>query len=334
VYFKYSSFNSLFRHLPSTKYSPQSEHIRTIIKARGISYPNVTGKTFAVFRVDAQHHLVSLVSMIYPSPDWFVGISGLELCLSNGSWVEQKVISLYPFDAGTDAGMTYISPDQPSIPKETIKRIKPNNPNDPRSPFYDLENKEMKPLAKLYLSRQRLYEKNCDNLVAAQDSQSADCAVGKWGEWSTCNSQCGKKGRRSRQRYYLNPQMAYQKNCRKKLTDHEECYGSRDICDEDDFGVEEDYVEENPDPKCTLTEWSLFGECSMKCGRGQKSRTRRYKIRKNHKKCFKMYPVELEQFVDCLGLKCKPGDPMVTSLKKPKVKKVKFILFSFSNLAC
>jgi len=42
----------------------ESEHIRTIIKARGISYPNVTGKTFAVFRVDKMHHLISLVSMI------------------------------------------------------------------------------------------------------------------------------------------------------------------------------------------------------------------------------------------------------------------------------
>ncbi|KAG8231525.1 hypothetical protein J437_LFUL008066 [Ladona fulva] len=42
----------------------QSEHIRTIIKARGISYPNVTGKTFAVFRVDKKHHLMSLVSML------------------------------------------------------------------------------------------------------------------------------------------------------------------------------------------------------------------------------------------------------------------------------
>lgn len=42
----------------------QSQNIRTIIKARGISYPNVTGKTFAVFRVDSKHHLISLVSMI------------------------------------------------------------------------------------------------------------------------------------------------------------------------------------------------------------------------------------------------------------------------------
>lgn len=86
----------------------QSEHIRTIIKARGIAYPNVTGKTFAVFRVDSNHHLISLVSMVDPSPDWIVGVSGLELCLPNCSWVENKVHNLYPWDAGTDSGPSYM----------------------------------------------------------------------------------------------------------------------------------------------------------------------------------------------------------------------------------
>lgn len=86
----------------------QSDHIRTIIKARGVSYPNITGKTFAVFRVDNKHHLMSIVSMIDPSPDWIVGVSGLELCLRNCSWVESKVLNLYPWDIGTDDGITYL----------------------------------------------------------------------------------------------------------------------------------------------------------------------------------------------------------------------------------
>lgn len=85
----------------------QSDQIRTIIKARGITFPNITGKTFAVFRVDSQHHLISLVSKIDPSPDWIVGVSGLDLCLSNGTWVESKVHNLYPWDAGTDGGPSY-----------------------------------------------------------------------------------------------------------------------------------------------------------------------------------------------------------------------------------
>ena len=39
----------------------ESRHIRTIIKARGLWFPNVNGKTFAVFRTDRKNHLVSLV---------------------------------------------------------------------------------------------------------------------------------------------------------------------------------------------------------------------------------------------------------------------------------
>lgn len=141
----------------------ESEHIRTIIKARGISYPNVTGKTFAVFRVDRKNHLMSLVSMIDPSPDWIVGVSGLELCLANGSWVEQVQLNLYPFDVGTDSGLTYIAPDQPTNPQEPIRKLSSSFPNTDQSPFFDPTGEPMKPLAKLSLVRQRLYEKSCED---------------------------------------------------------------------------------------------------------------------------------------------------------------------------
>lgn len=73
-----------------------------------MTHPNVTGKTFAVFRVDSKNHLISLVSMIDPSPDWIVGVAGLELCNLNCSWVEYKKLNLYPWDVGTDSGITYI----------------------------------------------------------------------------------------------------------------------------------------------------------------------------------------------------------------------------------
>ena len=47
----------------------ESQHIRTIIKARGLWYPNVNGKTFAVFRTDKRNHLVSLVSNLQFPPE-------------------------------------------------------------------------------------------------------------------------------------------------------------------------------------------------------------------------------------------------------------------------
>lgn len=59
-----------------------------------------------------------------------------------------------------DSGPTYTSPNEPTNPREFIRRIRTDSPNDPRSPFYD-PNSNMKPLARLYISRQRLYEKNC-----------------------------------------------------------------------------------------------------------------------------------------------------------------------------
>lgn len=42
-----------------------------------------------------------------PSPDWIVGVPGFELCFANCTWLEEKVINLYPWDIGTDAGPSY-----------------------------------------------------------------------------------------------------------------------------------------------------------------------------------------------------------------------------------
>ena len=46
--------------------------------------------------------------MVAPSPDWFVGVSGLPL-FENGQWVEERRIDLVPWDAGTDSGTTFES---------------------------------------------------------------------------------------------------------------------------------------------------------------------------------------------------------------------------------
>jgi hypothetical protein len=52
--------NKLVYNFPSL----QSENIRTIIKARGLAYPNVTGRTSTIFRVDRKNNLFSFVSRI------------------------------------------------------------------------------------------------------------------------------------------------------------------------------------------------------------------------------------------------------------------------------
>jgi len=90
-----------------------------IISGSGIN-PS-PGSTSGTFKVSENFPLVSLVTMIAPSPDWFVGVDSLSL-YGNDSFVDEKTIVLYAYDAGTDSGANYTSPDEPTdLPVEIFK---------------------------------------------------------------------------------------------------------------------------------------------------------------------------------------------------------------------
>lgn len=74
------------------------------------------------FSVSTMHPLLTLVSMIAPSPDWFVGVSGLPLRTQNG-WVNSLSVDLFAFDAGTDSGSSYTAADQATQPPSTISAL-------------------------------------------------------------------------------------------------------------------------------------------------------------------------------------------------------------------
>ncbi len=80
------------------------------------------GTVTVEFQVGRDFPLVTLVSMIAPSPDWFVGVHGLSL-IENGDWVSEATRPLLPYDAGTDSGTTYRSPDADTSPREPISRL-------------------------------------------------------------------------------------------------------------------------------------------------------------------------------------------------------------------
>lgn len=74
------------------------------------------------FMIHSAHGTVSLVSMIAPSPDWFVGVDGLEL-YKDGKWIGEVVVELPPYDAGTDSGIDFLSPDLDTNPADPISLI-------------------------------------------------------------------------------------------------------------------------------------------------------------------------------------------------------------------
>ena len=45
--------------------------------------------------------------MIGPSPDWFVGVSGVSLLDGSDQWREEYRVDLYPYDAGTEDGTEF-----------------------------------------------------------------------------------------------------------------------------------------------------------------------------------------------------------------------------------
>jgi hypothetical protein len=83
----------------------------------------VPGATSVDFTVSDEHPLVTLTAMIAPSPDWFVGVRGLDLRDGQGGWVEEVVVDLFAYDAGTDSGPGYTSGDQPTVPPEPVFAI-------------------------------------------------------------------------------------------------------------------------------------------------------------------------------------------------------------------
>ncbi|GBO14127.1 hypothetical protein AVEN_63866-1 [Araneus ventricosus] len=49
------------------------------------------------------------------------------------------------------------------MPQEKIRRITASTPNNLQSPFYDPSGEAMKPVARLTVTRQRVYDKNCSD---------------------------------------------------------------------------------------------------------------------------------------------------------------------------
>ena len=190
-----------------------------------------------------------------------------------------------------------------SSPRQAIRRIKSNSPNDPRSPFYDETGADIKPLARLILSRQRLYEKQCDEGAYAEDNI---CRFGDWSSWSPCGVTCG-RGMSSRQRSVISNEQACSKH--KKM--------ERRICNNPQRCPEPQVVAYDDNVNCTLTSWGQWSTCSATCGPGTRTRSRRYRSRKAAKLC----PVQitlpqiLEQNDECTG-ECEPGEEETVQVRK------------------
>jgi hypothetical protein len=88
-------------------------------KLAGGGIPVSPGEVFLDFTAHADHSLFTLISMLAPSPDWFVGVHDFDL-VQGGEWIDFVVVDLGVYDAGTDSGSSFEAPDQPTLPPVPI----------------------------------------------------------------------------------------------------------------------------------------------------------------------------------------------------------------------
>ena len=101
--------------------------VSNVYKTEMVSTPG--GNTSIKIMVQNMYSMVSLITMIAPSPDWFVGVDSYDLCGMNG-WKEKVTMDLLPWDAGTENGQTYSLNNAPTMPVDVIMRITPNSNSD------------------------------------------------------------------------------------------------------------------------------------------------------------------------------------------------------------
>ena len=98
-----------------------SPDVATVIR-ESVQFGGTGGATFSI-DLTSDHPLVTLLSMIGPSPDWFVGISGRSL-FASGRWMERLEVDLFPYDAGTEEGDEFSLSNPATDPQGVIASIR------------------------------------------------------------------------------------------------------------------------------------------------------------------------------------------------------------------
>ncbi|XP_047530626.1 spondin-1-like isoform X1 [Vanessa atalanta] len=146
--------------------------VRTLIKGKGHGYRKMSNPTYAFFRTDKNNHIFTVGVAIHPSPDWFLGVTRFELCQVDNTWLQERELNLYPWDAGTDSGVSYESPNMETFPQDAVSRVQMSS-YDKNSPFYEVDMKDLHPFGKLHIKLIRTYHRECEEEETTKEPEAS-----------------------------------------------------------------------------------------------------------------------------------------------------------------
>ena len=83
------------------------------------------------FSATASHSRLTILTMLAPSPDWFVGVNDLELLDASGNWRDLIVVDLNSYDAGTENGSEFSLFNPATNPRGVITDLDTAEPSSP-----------------------------------------------------------------------------------------------------------------------------------------------------------------------------------------------------------
>ncbi|KAJ1141138.1 hypothetical protein NDU88_007473 [Pleurodeles waltl] len=215
--------------------------------------PSGEGNTTTIVTMEPSHPFVSIIVRIVPSPDWFVGVSSLNLC-ENSTWRTRKLLDLYPWDAGTDSGFTFSSPNFETEPQEAVSQITATTPSHPANSFYYPRIKKLPRLGFLEF-----------NLLAVEANHATLNAI----ESPPINNEqileeCILDGDATNRKNDTETRKQKGLNTEEEF-DSSESFTLKEHCGKSQTSTPLD---------CEVSQWVSWGLCSHFCGNGIRQRTR------------------------------------------------------------
>ena len=97
---------------------------------------------------NSSYSIYSCMSMIAPTPDWFIGLHDFNL-LRNGQWISDTTVNMFVYDAGTEDGDVFNQSGASTTPQQPVTLL-----TAPKATVLANGNATLAPMATIRFTRQ------------------------------------------------------------------------------------------------------------------------------------------------------------------------------------